>query len=826
MSRLKAIRVAVRNFLELLVRMRFPGLGLLFFVFWAPLSLVLLPSVLGNVLLLDSYLKLGVFTCSTTLAIMFAISMYRILYTRIKLDADPVAKIRFWPWGGIRMIGLFVFASIVSPLFSYRHSYSQGELVKDHVSAMVCILIAILAAVAVFALLALARTIVFGKTKHDVEFFPFGSSFDRYSSRTTSVSADWRLIFSVGIIALLYFFRLRPTESNNVEQWFSVPSYVVWSVWLSMLVISGLAYWLDKARIPTLLVLVFIVIGIRGYSTSENFETIPVSDDNSWIVDDWQAYKDPNDALVTKQDSDSPTNDDLKESDIDDARLLIEDVAWETIQNRIAQAPRPVLKTKNEDGTTTETKPGKSLIVVTCPGGGIHAAAWTSYVLEQLDARYEGFGDSIGLISGVSGGSVGTMFYSASRYFRGANAVSDPQASNAAWRLSAESSLEDIAAGLAFDDIPAAFIPKFLWYHSRIDRGKRLENAWETKLPVEAQDQLFGNWGAHANNGSMPIIVFNATDAKSGRRILFDSIPTPPRRSYDGKIARPINFRELIKAPGKNDIRVVSAARCSATFPYVSPFVRPDKASTLGAEIAIGDGGYVDNEGILTAIDWIDFVSRRYSEERQLQRQSGADEDKERQFKRIILLQIQPYESIESPPKKPGIADRVAAKFRWLTGPLEALVSMRTTSQLERGQLESDLVRTYIDSPWWLEDAPKKSEQNVPTPNFSQGERKRLYATISPKRSMARNAGASDSGEDDKDEPAAQAFVGKAIDSPIDAPVISLTFPFIPFDESAIVPLNWKLSKNQKEAYPKAWGNLDQPFFLELDQLFKRRASK
>ena len=54
------------------------------------------------------------------------------------------------------------------------------------------------------------------------------------------------------------------------------------------------------------------------------------------------------------------------------------------------------------------------LVVVTAAGGGIQAAAWTAQVLAGLDRIYgPDFTRSVGLVSGVSGGSVGTMYYMA-----------------------------------------------------------------------------------------------------------------------------------------------------------------------------------------------------------------------------------------------------------------------------------------------------------------------------------------------------------------------------------------------------------------------------
>jgi hypothetical protein len=61
---------------------------------------------------------------------------------------------------------------------------------------------------------------------------------------------------------------------------------------------------------------------------------------------------------------------------------------------------------------TSLQPPKKTLVIVTAAGGGIQAAAWTAQVLTGLEQIYGNeFRDSIGVVSSVSGGSVGAMFF-------------------------------------------------------------------------------------------------------------------------------------------------------------------------------------------------------------------------------------------------------------------------------------------------------------------------------------------------------------------------------------------------------------------------------
>jgi len=815
-----------RSFCEFVVRIRYPVLALLFFTFWAPFSLVFLPSVLGNVLLIESYRQLCVFAFSTSMAILFAILNYRIIRYRTSLDSADSSSLRFLSWQSIPMALLFLSSASASPIVAYCFSYSQKELQQNHLYAALAILVGVGASLVVFAVLAFLRTYLFGDSRNEVEFFPFENFFDKYAKKETSISTEFEVFIYALVIAAIYFFYLRPNGYHNTQEYFSVPAYVVWCGWLGSLLITPLSFWLDKARIPPLLVLILVVICVRGCAEPESFET--VAKHSTGAVEDqvaraWKGYQEKLSGFVSRKRQDSGEAKkqlDDNHSEVKDrdryAKLVVkrtelENLVWSSIQSRIHNAPEgPSLLVNN--GQQKERPVGKTLVVVTCPGGGIHAAAWAAHVLEQLDARYEGFRDSIALISGVSGGSVGTMFYSSTYFF-------DDK------RGGASSSLESIAAGLAFDDVPAAFVPELLPFFERYDRGRRLENAWNERLSPEAKNLTFSDWGDKARLGKMPVIVLNATDAKSGRRVLFDSIPSPPRHSLDGHSARPINYRELLSDSQKQDIRVVSAARCSATFPYVSPFVKPDKASILGATIAIGDGGYIDNEGILTALDWIDFISRRFAVQRSEEQSIGIAPDPETQFRRIVLVRIQPSADEELPPQSLGFAGRVTQGFRWLTGPLEALATMRTTSQLERAQFEADLTTSYIDYPWWgqQEGAEVFKENSIVSKGFQ--EQLNLEVTLAFKK---RESVVPAVNKEDDDLPTPQISVGPQNSDPIDLPVIVLPFPFVA-DEQNTIPLNWKLSEKQKQAYPKAWKKLESStsggrnvYFEILDKLFRQ----
>lgn len=167
----------------------------------------------------------------------------------------------------------------------------------------------------------------------------------------------------------------------------------------------------------------------------------------------------------------------------------------------------------------------KTLVVVTASGGGIQATAWTCRVLVGLHQRYgDPFTRSVGLISAVSGGSVGALYYLDHWQQTGPPL---PPADGAPWvnnlpvpgTLCAQamaSSLEATAWGLAFPDLLRVVLP---WAVPKThDRGAWIEEAWRDRLLHP--DARLTDWTRPVLEGAMPIPVFNATIVETGQRFL------------------------------------------------------------------------------------------------------------------------------------------------------------------------------------------------------------------------------------------------------------------------------------------------------------------
>jgi hypothetical protein len=249
---------------------------------------------------------------------------------------------------------------------------------------------------------------------------------------------------------------------------------------------------------------------------------------------------------------------------------------------------------------------GAKVILVAANGGGIQAAAWTARVLTGIEEGCRNGGDcggrsfarSIRWISAVSGGSVGVMYF-INAYRDDGNLPPEQNSLEEVVRLAGRSSLDGMAWGLVYPDFLRGVAPflselPFFW---KTDRGRALEFEWQHGVELKAR---LGQWRRDTMMGKRPGVVFNATMVDSGRPLLFSTI------EHEQNLSVAKTFGEVY---ADYDAPVTSAVRLSATFPYVTPAARAhrdDKRDLSDPEYHVVDGGYYDNYGMATLVEWLD----------------------------------------------------------------------------------------------------------------------------------------------------------------------------------------------------------------------------
>ena len=312
----------------------------------------------------------------------------------------------------------------------------------------------------------------------------------------------------------------------------------------------------------------------------------------------------------------------------------------------------------------------EAVIVVAAAGGGIQSAAWTSRVLCGLRAELPGgsFQKSIVAISGVSGGSVGTMFY--------LRCLEAPENDEHPANWAQDSSLEAVAWGLTHPDLRRVFFPGPATRWSIADRGWALERSLLKSAHFERTERRLGE--LHAD---WPVILLNSTDARTGDPIVFTDSDFPEtlnQGSSNNHYLR--NFHQLYA--GK-DVFLETAARMSASFPYVSPEARPNGPAK---GVHIGDGGYFDNSGVFTLSEWLKEASRRSN--------AGATSAASPVVskKRILVLQLEAF-----PDSSTADVETPKKWYYQLLSPIQTMLTVRSEGQLVRDKTAGEDLQKLLN---------------------------------------------------------------------------------------------------------------------------------
>lgn len=303
------------------------------------------------------------------------------------------------------------------------------------------------------------------------------------------------------------------------------------------------------------------------------------------------------------------------------------------------------------------------IVVVAASGGGISASVWTAEVLRGLgkSLEVEKFHRHVALVSSVSGGSVGSLYYIDSF-----GPGHTPQAEmDSVVQAAGDTSLSAATWGLVYADVFRLFAGE--WFDLP-DRGRAQESRWDSHLLVPGR--TLGDWAEGVRKGWRPIPFFNATLEETGGRYILTPVAMPIPGRVPGN-----DFVSLF--PGR-DVSSATAARLSATFPYVTPLASP-AVSEGEQKLAYhaGDGGYYDNSGIVSAVETIEAWLGRPK----LPPPKGG--------RKIALIEIR----AAGDPATQALPDVDHSLSNPLTGPIKTLYNMRSASQLDRNLGEIDLAQ-------------------------------------------------------------------------------------------------------------------------------------
>jgi hypothetical protein len=243
------------------------------------------------------------------------------------------------------------------------------------------------------------------------------------------------------------------------------------------------------------------------------------------------------------------------------------------------------------------------LVVVAADGGGVRAATWIMSVLTQLEDDFQGrFPEQVRLVSGASGGMLGAAHYvgslqpPASGPVRHRTPADDPLDRQALLKGIAEDSLTPLAKRLVLHDL----IPGLAYLGS--DRGDSIQEAWERSTQGVLL-QTVRSLQKGEREGWRPSLVLSPMIVEDGRRLFISNLEldnlatqaTPQRDLSRSAIELARMFHDAAA------LRLGTAVRMSATFPYVMPAIEIPTRPALRTV----DAGYYDEHGVNLATLWL-----------------------------------------------------------------------------------------------------------------------------------------------------------------------------------------------------------------------------
>jgi len=253
-----------------------------------------------------------------------------------------------------------------------------------------------------------------------------------------------------------------------------------------------------------------------------------------------------------------------------------------------------------------EAKP--LMYVLNFSGGGTRSATFTMNVLQHLDSMMDGqLMRRTFLIAGASGGMLGATYY---RELYRMKEAGDPVKPGD--RQYAENISKDLLNGL-FSSLVARdiFAPaqKFKVGENKYvkDRGYSFENELSENTHGILNKQL-KDYRSDESNARIPLIIYSSTITRDGRKMLVSTQPISFMMreipdSISGMLAEPdaVDFCKFFERQDPGNLRILTALRINATFPYVLPNVW----LPTNPIVDVMDAGIRDNYGQETALRFI-----------------------------------------------------------------------------------------------------------------------------------------------------------------------------------------------------------------------------
>lgn len=251
------------------------------------------------------------------------------------------------------------------------------------------------------------------------------------------------------------------------------------------------------------------------------------------------------------------------------------------------------------------------LYILNTSGGGNRSANFTMNVLQKLDSISGGtLMDKVFLITGASGGMLGAGYYRELSQLRDKGV--DPNDPKYVEDISQDLLNSIFTSMVARDLVTPAQKFKVGDYEYIKDRGY----AFERRLNENTRgylDKSLKEIYEEERNANIPLMLFNSVSTRDGRKMITGTQPMrflmrPYNDSINFTSADPdaIDFNSFFSNQDPLNLRLLTALRMNATFPYVLPNVW----LPTDPKIDVMDAGLRDNYGPETAFRFLQVFKK------------------------------------------------------------------------------------------------------------------------------------------------------------------------------------------------------------------------
>jgi hypothetical protein len=253
------------------------------------------------------------------------------------------------------------------------------------------------------------------------------------------------------------------------------------------------------------------------------------------------------------------------------------------------------------------------LVIISVSGGGSRAAYWTFRALQYADSASGGaLSRQSTMLTGASGGMIGAAYWRSLHQ----KAVTIGDSDNVYAAKYQEAIGKDLFNAIIFSFVAVDLISPFNKitigpYSYTKDRGY----AMEQELIRNTEGGLGGRLADYAvdeRNGLIPQMIVNGSIVNDGRKLLISSQPvgylTQPAYSLNDTatpVIDAVDFATLFASQNPYNMRLATALRMNATFPFVLPVVKLPS----NPQMNVMDAGLRDNFGVEVASRWLHVFS-------------------------------------------------------------------------------------------------------------------------------------------------------------------------------------------------------------------------